>query len=71
VRLLGHLHDTFKRHHPCCAALDAGCAEDWFRADAGGDGWVQFGCPGAAAVEDFWFAELKAFLLHNRFSCGG
>lgn len=71
VRLVSHLHDTFKRHHPCCAALGAACEEDWFRPDAGGDGWVQFGCPGAAALEDFWFAEVKAFLLNNRFSCGG
>jgi len=69
VRLVGTLQGTFQAHHPCCSALGVSCAEDWFRADAGGDGWVQFGCEGADALVDFWFAEVKAFLINNRFTC--
>jgi hypothetical protein len=69
VRLTGTLQATFQQHHPCCGALGVSCGEDWFRAAAGGDGWVVFGCEGTAALTDFWFAEVKAFLMNNRFTC--
>jgi hypothetical protein len=69
VRMAGTLQGTFVGHHPCCSALGRSCAEDWFSTGAGGDGWVQFGCAGADALVDFWFAEVKAFLMNNRFTC--
>ncbi|HVE85149.1 MAG TPA: hypothetical protein VND93_19995 [Myxococcales bacterium] len=69
VRLVGTMQDAFRAHHPCCATLGGGCGEDWFSRDGGGDGWVQFGCGGADALVDFWFAEVKGFLVNNRFTC--
>ena len=69
VRLVGTLQGAFAAHHACCSTVGAACAEDWFATGAGGDGWVQFGCAGADALVDFWFAEVKAFLVNNRFTC--
>lgn len=69
VRLTATLQGAFQAHHSCCAALGVSCQEDWFSPDAGGDGWVRFGCEGANALVDFWFAEVKAFLVNNRFTC--
>ena len=69
VRLVRALQSDFVVHHPCALVLGDAVAENWFSPDAGGDGWVQFGCGGADALVDFWFAQVKAFLMNNRFSC--
>lgn len=71
VRRIGELQHTFQVHHPCCASLDAGCAEDWFPQDAGAglDGWSRFDCRGADALVELWYAELRGYLLENQFAC--
>ncbi len=74
---IGDIQDEFKRHHDCCTHLEGvSCAEDsWFSNPPEeeqlnmGDGWTHFGCDGAEAVTDLWFAELKAALMNNTFDC--
>ena len=74
---IGTIQEEFKRHHDCCAHLEGvSCADDsWFSNPPEepqlnmGDGWTHFGCDGAEAVADFWFAELKQILLNNTFEC--
>ena len=77
VIFIGDMQDEFKPHHPCCEVLqDVECEdESWFVPEHGepavgaGDGWTHFGCDGAVALADFWFAALKAVLLNGEFEC--
>jgi hypothetical protein len=74
---IGDMQDEFKRHHPCCELFEGyDCdPESWYLPEKGetveeeGDGWVHFGCDGAAAVALFWFNELKGVLMNQDFDC--
>lgn len=65
---VGDLQEEFQRHHPCCARLGVPCEANWYTGDDA-DGWVHFGCAGADALEEHWFAALRAHLLSANFSC--
>ena len=57
-------HPVFIRHHHCCRQLDlGGCATEWY-----GKGEV-LNCDGAQALVDFWYQQLKSFLIFNDFEC--
>ncbi len=74
---IGDMQEEFKRHHPCCEILeDYDCdPESWYLPEKGepaegeGDGWVHFGCDGAAALAVFWFNEIKGVLMNQDFDC--
>ena len=67
VLVVGDLHGAFKQHSSCCQALGVTCATDWMSSN--GPNQTVVNCDGAQALVDFWYGQLKSFLLGNRFSC--
>ncbi|HEX7598902.1 MAG TPA: hypothetical protein VF518_11850 [Polyangia bacterium] len=64
VTKVGNLNQEFKRHHSCCHELDLLCAPPWFnrRPDT-------VNCDGDQEIVNFWYTELKTWLLGGDFDC--
>jgi hypothetical protein len=69
VLVVPDLHSTFKQHSACCQSFGVTCDTLWTSTDGLTPAAVN--CEGADALVDFWYTQLKTFLLSNRFACPG